>query len=69
MARKGRGGSNYLSNKKYIQDLEEASDTRSPVVKKQESEVDQVFEDDVQPEEEDDGGSNFLRDFWDSLTN
>jgi len=47
--------------------MKEAGDTRSPKVKKQEQEIDQVFEVE-QVNEPDDGGSNFLRDFWDSLT-
>ena len=63
-----RTSDSYSSKTDYVKRLEAAGDTRTPKVKKQEQDIDQVFE----PQQEqgpDDGGSNFLRDFWDSLTN
>lgn len=65
--RKPRKMGSYSNKGDYVKRLEAAGDTRSPKVKKQERDIDQVFEP-QQQEEPDDGGSTFLRDFWDSLT-
>lgn len=57
---------NSYSNKDdYVARLQEAGDTRPAKVKAQEKEIDQVFEPEVEEEEE--GGTSFLRDFWNSL--
>jgi len=60
--------SNYINNKKFIKNLEEAGRIhgKSKEEVKEETAIDEQF--DIEPDEEsEDDNSNFLRDVWDSL--